>query len=427
MMTAQAVGQLLEASIDTEELVRTSALASLRNIASSKDKVDATLRAALAFLQGNAADGNTSEKRAVLLRKRVHILRAIATIGEVGSSFSSPDLAHSVATMAVDELLASKEQIAGWELSATHVLVSLCPLHMQIVLSELVDRMKPGNPPNASIVYALESVASGSSEAFVGGMARVTSRIVPMLGSIQQWKLQVQVAAAFSAFCEAVNTHRPVVPSEIAAAVNSVCDVFLVTWLSSPRAQVRGATARALGAMTHILVPDRRKEMGPDLMVKLLDLLRREDPASESRVDLAMGLHGVMVAVAAPSLGDPVLQQLIISLHPMVATSPNYERPNFNRARSELLRCAEILALHHPRAMIEHVIKCMASSSGTAQHIGAISVMTHLINSKSESVEVAGMKESVLSGNFFHFSSPFYFLILLFFNFILNILLLAHN
>ena len=400
MMNAQAVCQLLEASIDTEELVRTSALASLRIIASSKDKVDATLRAAVAFLQANQAVGNMTEKT-VLLRKRVHILRAIATIGEVGSLFISPDLAHSVATMAVDELLASKEQIAGWELSATHVLVSLCPLHMQTVLSELVDRMKPGNPPNASIVYALESVASGSSEAFVGGMARVTSRIVPMLGSIQKWKLQVQVANAFSAFCEAVNTHRPVVPSEIAAAVNSVCDVFLVTWLSSPRAQVRGATARALGAMTHILDPDQAKEMGPELMVKLLDLLKREDPASDSRVDLAMGLHGVMVAVAASSLGDPVLQQIIMSLHPMVATSPNYERPNFNRARNELLRCAEILTVHHPRAMIEHVIKCMASSSGTSQHIGAISVMTHLINSKSESVEVAGMKESVLSGKHF--------------------------
>jgi hypothetical protein len=133
-------------------------------------------------------------------------------------------------------------------------------------------------------------------------------------------------------------------------------------------------------------------------MVKLLDLLKREDTASDSRVDLAMGLHGVMVAVAASSLGDPVLQQIIMSLHPMVATSPNYERPNFNRARNELLRCAEILTVHHPRAMIEHVIKCMASSSGTSQHIGAISVMTHLINSKSESVEVAGMKESVLSG-----------------------------
>ena len=194
-MNAQAVCQLLEASIDTEELVRTSALASLRIIASSKDKVDATLRASVAFLQANPAVGNMTEKT-VLLRKRVHILRAIATIGEVGSLFISPDLAHSVATMAVDELLASKEQIAGWELSATHVLVSLCPLHMQTVLSELVDRMKPGNPPKASIVYALESVASGSSEAFVGGMARVTSRIVPMLGSIQKWKLQVQVAAA---------------------------------------------------------------------------------------------------------------------------------------------------------------------------------------------------------------------------------------
>jgi hypothetical protein len=255
MIHAQAIGSLLEAAIDTEELVRTAAISSLRKLASSEDKATSTLRAAIAFLQANVATGNAKTKT-IVLRKRVHILRAIATIGEVGSSFISPDLAQEVATLAVEELLHSNEKIAGWELSSTHVLVSLCPTHMNLVLTELVNRMKPGNPPNMSILYALECVASRSSEAFVGGMARVTSRIVPMLGSIANWKLQVQVAASFSAFCDAVNTtsKRPNdVPSDIAAAVNSVCDIFLTTWLGSGRSQVRGATGRALGAMINIL------------------------------------------------------------------------------------------------------------------------------------------------------------------------------
>ena len=255
MIHAQAIGSLLEAAIDTEELVRTAAISSLRKLASSEDKATSTLRAAIAFLQANVATGNAKTKT-VVLRKRVHILRAIATIGEVGSLFISPELAQKVATLAVEELLNSNEKIAGWELSSTHVLVSLCPMHMNLVLTELVNRMKPGNPPNMSILYALECVASRSSEAFVGGMARVTSRIVPMLGSIANWKLQVQVAASFSAFCDAVNTtsKRPNdVPSDIAAAVNSVCDIFLTTWLGSGRSQVRGATGRALGAMINIL------------------------------------------------------------------------------------------------------------------------------------------------------------------------------
>ena len=163
MNIGQAIAQLLEASIDNEELVRTSSLASLRIIASSNSKATPSFKAALAFLSGNVPSGSATAKSNTL-RKRVHILRAIATIGEVGSAFISPDLAHDVAKMAVAELLSSNEKVAGWELSATHVLVSLCPLHMNLVLGELVERMKPGNPPNMSILYALESVASSSPD-----------------------------------------------------------------------------------------------------------------------------------------------------------------------------------------------------------------------------------------------------------------------
>jgi len=397
-MNGQAIAQLLDASIDTEELVRTSSLASLRSIAASENKATSTLRAALAFLNANVATGNAQAK-ASTLRKRVHILRAVATIGEVGSMFISPDLAHDIARMAVEELLASNEKIAGWELSATHVLVSLCPLHMNLVLGELVERMKPGSPPNMSILYALESVASSASEAFVGGMARVASRIVPMLGSIKNWRLQVQIAAAFSAFCDAVNTTPGDVPSDISIAVNSVCDVFLSTWLLSGRGQVRGATARALGAMSKSMDRERMYNIGPELMKNLLTLLRREDPSSDSRVDLAMGLHGVMdsgVVGQLESTGQD-LESVLTLLHPLVAVPPDYTRPNFNRARTELLRCVELLTTHHARNVIEKLVSNMASSSGETR-TGTIMVMTHLINSCSDSIEESGMKESVLSG-----------------------------
>jgi hypothetical protein len=407
MIGAQAIGQLLEAAIDSEELVRTSALGSLRAISSVEDKSTSTLRAALAFLKANnASSGKNVKEKTNILKKRVHILRAIATIGEVGSSRISPDLAHDVSRMAVEELLGSSEKILGWELCATHVLVSLCPLHMNLVLVELVDRMKPGNPPNMSILYALESIASRSSEAFVGGMARVTSRVVPMLGSITNWKLQVQVAASFSAFCDAVNTTNKNknikdIPSDISAAVNSVCDIFLSTWLSSNKSQVRGITGRALGTMINILNEDRRLSISNDLIMKLIDLLKQEELSSESRVDLAMGLYSVMDSKnVVTSLNGQLLNQIIIKLFPLVAVSPDYSKPNFNRARSELLRCIEIITMHHPRPMIEHIISNMTNSStgNPTKQTGAISVMTHLINAQSDSIDSSSMKETVLSG-----------------------------
>ena len=232
-------------------------------------------------------------------------------------------------------------------------------------------------------------------------MARVASRIVPMLGSITNWRLQVQVAAAFSAFCDAVNTAAGDVPSDISIAVNSVCDVFLATWLASGRGQVRGATARALGAMSKSLDQERMSSMGPELMIRLLNLLKREDPSSDSRVDLAMGLHGVMNAGAVKLLeqnsNGQVLNNVVNLLLPLVAVVPDYGRPNFNRARSELLRSLEIVTAHHSRIVIDKLISSMTSTTGS-NRTGTITVMTHLINSSADAIEDASMKETVLSG-----------------------------
>lgn len=77
---------------------------------------------------------------------------------------------------------------------------------------------------------------------------------------------------------------------------------------------------------------ERRLNISTELIFKLIDLLRREDPSSESRVDLAMGLYGVIDSRnVATSLDEQTLNKIILSLHPLVAVSPDYSRPNFNR------------------------------------------------------------------------------------------------
>jgi isochorismate synthase EntC len=73
--------------------------------------------------------------------------------------------------------------------------------------------------------------------------------------------------------------------------------------------------------------------------------------------------------------------------------------PHTTGARSELLRCVETLTLHHSRPVIEHIVQNMTNSSNNNKaQTGTISVLTHLINAQSESIEIGGMKETVLSG-----------------------------
>ena len=55
----------------------------------------------------------------------------------------------------------------------------------------------------------------------VGGMGRVTSRLVPMLGAVTAWRTQVQIAAAFTAFCDAVTVSSANASSGGAAIVKT--------------------------------------------------------------------------------------------------------------------------------------------------------------------------------------------------------------
>jgi hypothetical protein len=453
-----AVVQLLDSCTDDEELVRTSALASLRAIARGAHGSYArnTMRATLAYLRANEAGGGRGgsggggggpsssssasgatakpASRKARVRMRVQISRAVLAVAEAGHAQFDAELAHEITRVCCGELeVASaasgdeQHQGAARELVAAQTLVALSPSHMSILVDEILSRMKAGAIPNTSLVFALERLAAGLPDAFAPCLSRILSRLLPMLGGMAVvWKLQVQVAAAFTAFCEALSqsdafaSGADSLPDDVRASILSAFDIFQSSesWLGSPKAAVRGATARALGGMANYVSTERIcATSGTSTMApQIISLLSRGSPNDPSREGLAQGLHGLLLHGGA-SVPPTDLSQILFQLQPLVAVPADYARPSFNRTRSELLRCVEALARANARSVVEHFVEALSSgassssgmvsassssssssSSSPNMQVGVAAVLTHVINHSKDHINQASIREIITSG-----------------------------
>ena len=239
------------------------------------------MRASLAYLRANEAgksgggssssraDGSTkkSNSRKARAHARVKISHAMLAVAEAGHAIFDTELAHEVTRVCCDDLEATRDHYqVERELVAAKILVALSSSHMPTIVDEILSRTKAGATPNASLMFALEMLATGMPNDFVPCLSRILSRLIPMLGSVSTaWKLQVQITSVFTAFCEALDQSDNVasgadsLPGDVRASFLSAFDIFQSSelWLDSPKAAVRGGTARALGAMAGYVPQER--------------------------------------------------------------------------------------------------------------------------------------------------------------------------
>ena len=415
-----AVVQLLESSTDEEELVRTSALASLQSIAKGTDGKFAcnTMRATIAYLKANEGDaesnssgaGNANAKKISKKTRaliHVHILRAVQAVAEAGHLRFDAELAQEITRTALNELKASNEQAPIKELTAARILVTLSASHMDIVVDELLGCMKAGAIPDISLMYSLEQIALTWPNDFVPSLGKILSRVVPMLGAIAAWKLQVQVAVAFTAFGEALSQKETSsaspeeIPSDVRASMQSSFDIFHASWLSSSKDVVQSAAARALGALAPFVHSETLANSMPSISSKIIETLARISPDAESREGLAKGLHGILLSTVNIASSEEI-SGVLSNLQPLVSLPADYARPNFNRTRSEILRVIEVLTAAHARIVVEHFCNCLSASvsGGKASSVqaGLAAVLTHIINHCQAHVNKASIREIITSG-----------------------------
>ena len=119
-------------------------------------------------------------------------------------------------------------------------------------------------------------------------------------------------------------------PEAFASEVHSAFEVFVSNWIQARELPVRGAVAEALGFMSAALTPDMLEAELPRVLPTLLQMLKREKPAVQERLEITHGLQLLLQRVT--SLGrwppfEPHLESVLQTIFPLACTPPDYQFP----------------------------------------------------------------------------------------------------
>jgi hypothetical protein len=231
----------------------------------------------------------------------------------------------------------------------------------------------------------------------------ILGRLLPMLGMIKLENMKWVFTFAISRFCEAVVSYvanldrapdKTITASKFSVQMYSAFEVIFNVWLLSREAKLRVQVVECVGLMTHIIGKDKLEEMMPRIIPGMLGLVKKHPT---ELLPITQGLSAVITSSVngGSIILSPHLETIMMTLYPLVQSTPDYTNPSTVKAYNEVLRCFESMCVPFSDRLMSFLFQKLEDTNELSRH-GTLSVLKHLINSSGS--HLADKRELVVSG-----------------------------
>lgn len=368
------VNSLLEASADRDECVRKAVCESLWKI--SKVQPNIVVKYTLNYRRKNSKLTSASI---------THVLQLLKRICENCISDLEPTLVKQLITFSFDEMMKNTSYTS---FPAADILNAICVKYCRDVMDCLLSKLQPGAVPHQSLLYAIGNIASCNLPEFVVYVNSVLINIRPIIPAIKNDSQRQLITFAMEKLCESVlenhvdkDTKISKVSSECAEKIHAVYDLFITQWAASKDVKTVEGVVSAIGPMFSLLEENRLVEQTPRTVNFLLGLYRRSPHPPRYKISEALS---TVLQIAPPVPLEPMLDNIIHTLHAMVWVQPDYREPVTVKNHGEVLRCYDQIGYHFPERLSDLLIRQVRGGS-EADRVAALTVISHLLGS-SDSV-----------------------------------------
>ncbi|KJE96498.1 hypothetical protein CAOG_06818 [Capsaspora owczarzaki ATCC 30864] len=384
---------LIETAADKEETVHDRVRQSLVDLGLQQPNL--VLSSILVFFHKN--------KKNIPLPHRTLLLRVLRDIVNERLEKLPHDLCAMLIRLASSELTATKDLVPDWQSTSSELIVSLGGRFGKEVVDELLSKCEPATIPHFYIVKTLGNFASSHAALMVPCLNDVFSRLLPVLGMIKQDNMKLVFSTSIGHFCESIitfvanktdHTADNLGQRDFAGQVFTAFEVMFNVWLPNGNdPKLRMAIVEALGFMAQCLSREQFDIQLPKLVPGVLALYKKHNEHLPITAGMCMILE---TAVKEDTRAlDPLLEQTLQTLQPMVAIPIDYGSSTSLKNHNELLRCFEILARSYSDRVVAFLIQKLENSN-PANRIATLDVLKHIINSRD--AELKDKKELILSG-----------------------------
>ncbi|KAG0600146.1 hypothetical protein M758_11G010600 [Ceratodon purpureus] len=236
-------------------------------------------------------------KRVVSYRAGLLLIMAY-TVREMIEEQINSVLMRNTAKLAMAELSANKDDIIDWRSAASNLLVAVGSRLPDVLMDETFNQLAGGGVPVVGLIQTLAEFATSYGLQFAPRLKNVLSRVLPILGGVRDNQRHA-FAKAFTSWCDTMShSHEVCTPNlspdgDFQALLHQAFDLMLDSWILSQDAEVRLATAEALGKMMGLVSRLHLSSALPRLLPSILtveihalssQLPEREGESSASHV-----------------------------------------------------------------------------------------------------------------------------------------------
>lgn len=256
----------------------------------------------------------------------------------------------------------------------------------------LIAQIRTGELPSQSVVETLGALAAGNIKGTVPYLKVTLGLLVECIPMVKQESLKsamcIMLSKSTEAILEAIENKDPDPNISLDSYVTESAAIFeaLVNmWLKSSSANVRHETILCLAHLSQLLPSDKLEELAGLVVTTILSMYRRTSSPYSLTFSLALIMDALMKKQITEGLKFHV-DHLLSSLFAQVCVSPSYTEPFTVKNHYEVLRCYDLLGCHYPENVVAHLLQRLENAS-YQQRVGALTVIKHLINSKTLSSE----------------------------------------
>lgn len=388
---------------DKDESVRSSLAFSLFDVGSRHPLL--ALSTITSYLQKNTKlDTN---HKAILLRLMSQLLDeqtardALTNAMKQETADQAHKLPQHIVKYVAKEMTTGQEPIPEICTPCNSILTLLSGVDCVLVVDELLALMPAGELPHYFIVKTLADIAANHPVTFVHKLKEVLARMTPVIGTIKKSPMMWVFATAFGRFSESMGhytaahlenaaTNEGNAPVVNAAAFEihmaSAFDVMFTNWLvNAKEAKVKFACLESLGMMCTLLDKPALELRLPKLITRYLETYKKEKPADH--LPISHGLcSSLKEGVKAASL-VPLIQPLLLNLHPQVCRPVDFTAPSTAKNHNELLRIFEILARWDLDLILNFVIGRFQIKTEREPRLSSLIILRHFVNALDDILE----------------------------------------
>eukprot|EP01132_Coremiostelium_polycephalum_P004092 gene4092-5120_t len=369
------INSLLTQANDSDETVRKSVINSIYDIGFRQP--NAVLYLACEFINKNLK---------IDLTHRVTILKSILQIlGEKRDEIADSLLLNLI-TMAISEMTRDKEVVPDWQQAASSLLVSLGIRYPNQIMDELLKRFEPGSIPHYFIMKTLGDFIGSNPIPTVPKIRDILSRVLPVLASIKHDNFKWVFAAALGHFADAIVTYvanldagsdKTVSLYSFSAEFYPAFELMFSKWLSTNHDKVRLVTIQSIGSICAILSVEQLESQIPKIVSGVLSMFRKEKDVLPI-VQSLCNILDVCVKNGIKLPLDPLLNQIMTTLHPLVCVIPDYTNPASSKTFNEVLRTFEIVGRGYSDALVSFLSARLEIKEPRSRS-GSLNIVKHIV------------------------------------------------